>query len=198
MSTGRGGGGAVDIPASTKKVVQDLKEVVGNSEEEIYAMLKECNMDPNEAAQRLLNQGDPFHEVKRKRDKKKETGGMKARDSDMRGRPGSGGYIRGGGRGGGGTGGSLPRYGSQGSQEYGGGRGQRTEERMAFILVCVVLAQLQIQLLHPVKQSRRPRALYHHQQALKQQQQQQQQHQFKLQVQLAVAPEEQLMEAAGL
>ncbi|XP_024384604.1 uncharacterized protein [Physcomitrium patens] len=124
MSTGRGGGGAVDIPASTKKVVQDLKEVVGNSEEEIYAMLKECNMDPNEAAQRLLNQGDPFHEVKRKRDKKKETGGMKARDSDMRGRPGSGGYIRGGGRGGGGTGGSLPRYGSQGSQEYGGGRGR--------------------------------------------------------------------------
>lgn len=78
------------------------------------------------------------------------------------------------------------------------GEVERTEERMAFILVCVVLAQLQIQLLHPVKQSRRPRALYHHQQALKQQQQQQQQHQFKLQVQLAVAPEEQLMEAAGL
>lgn len=46
----------------------------------------------------------------------RQTGGMKARDSDMRGRPGSGGYIRGGGRGGGGTGGSLPRYGSQGSQ----------------------------------------------------------------------------------
>jgi hypothetical protein len=57
MSTGRPGGAAVEIPASTKKVVQDLKEVVGNSEEEIYAMLKECNMDPNETAQRLLNQG---------------------------------------------------------------------------------------------------------------------------------------------
>jgi len=59
-SRGGGGGGgavAVEIPASTKKVVQDLKEVVGNSEEEIYAMLKECNMDPNETAQRLLNQG---------------------------------------------------------------------------------------------------------------------------------------------
>ena len=59
MSSGsrRGGGAAVDIPATTKKVVQDLKEVVGNSEEEIYAMLKECNMDPNETVQRLLNQG---------------------------------------------------------------------------------------------------------------------------------------------
>ena len=57
MSTGRRGDAAVEIPASTKKVVLDLKEVVGNSEEEIYAMLKECNMDPNETAQRLLNQG---------------------------------------------------------------------------------------------------------------------------------------------
>ena len=57
MNTGEGGGAALEIPASTKKVVQDLKEVVGNSEEEIYAMLKECNMDPNETAQRLLNQG---------------------------------------------------------------------------------------------------------------------------------------------
>ncbi|XP_024396875.1 uncharacterized protein [Physcomitrium patens] len=123
MSSGRGGGGnAVEIPASTKKVVQDLKEVVGYSEEEIYAMLKECNMDPNETAQRLLNQ-DPFHEVKRKRDKKKESGGAKE-SQDMRGRLGSGGYPRGGGRSGGGRGGSLPRYGSQGSQEHGGGRGR--------------------------------------------------------------------------
>lgn len=56
MSTGRGA--AVEIPASTKKVVQQLKEVVGNkADEEIYAMLKECNMDLNETAQRLLNQG---------------------------------------------------------------------------------------------------------------------------------------------
>ena len=57
MSTGRGA--AVEIPASTKKVVQQLKEVVGNkADEEIYAMLKECNMDLNETAQRLLNQGE--------------------------------------------------------------------------------------------------------------------------------------------
>ncbi|KAI4329141.1 hypothetical protein L6164_021437 [Bauhinia variegata] len=32
---------------------------------------KETNMDPNETAQKLLNQ-DPFHEVKRRRDRKKE------------------------------------------------------------------------------------------------------------------------------
>lgn len=55
MSSGRGG--AVEIPASTKKVVQSLKEIVTNSDEEIYAMLKECNMDLNETVQRLLNQG---------------------------------------------------------------------------------------------------------------------------------------------
>ncbi|KAG0559026.1 hypothetical protein KC19_10G072600 [Ceratodon purpureus] len=126
MSTGRrgGGGAAVDIPASTKKVVQDLKEVVGNSEEEIYAMLKECNMDPNETAQRLLNQ-DPFHEVKRKRDKKKDSGAFKE-GADVRGRPGSAGnYGRGGGRGGGGggRGSSVPRFGSQ-EQGGGGGRGR--------------------------------------------------------------------------
>lgn len=61
MSGRRGGmgGGAVgvEIPASTRKAVQSLKEIVGNSEEEIYAMLKECNMDLNETVQRLLNQG---------------------------------------------------------------------------------------------------------------------------------------------
>ncbi|CAN6448289.1 unnamed protein product [Victoria cruziana] len=34
-------------------------------------MLKECSMDPNETAQKLLFQ-DTFHEVKRKRDKRKE------------------------------------------------------------------------------------------------------------------------------
>uniref|UniRef100_A0A7I4EL82 GBF-interacting protein 1 N-terminal domain-containing protein n=1 Tax=Physcomitrium patens TaxID=3218 RepID=A0A7I4EL82_PHYPA len=124
MSSGKGsGGGAVQVPASTKKVVQDLKEVVGNSEDEIYAMLKECNMDPNETVQRLLNQ-DSFHEVKRKRDKKERSGEAKDRDADMKVRPGSGGYTRVAGRGGGGRGGSLPRYGAQGSQEYGRGRGR--------------------------------------------------------------------------
>ena len=48
---------SVSIPANARKVVQDLKEIVSNSDEEIYAMLKECNMDPNETAQKLLSQG---------------------------------------------------------------------------------------------------------------------------------------------
>ncbi|KAI9083209.1 hypothetical protein K1719_034741 [Acacia pycnantha] len=53
-------------------MVQSLKEIVSNfPEHEIYAMLKECDMDPNEAVSRLLSQ-DPFHEVKSKREKKKE------------------------------------------------------------------------------------------------------------------------------
>eukprot|EP00850_Spirogloea_muscicola_P026844 SM011133S18841 [mRNA] locus=s11133:2:358:- [translate_table: standard] len=44
-------------------------------------MLKECNMDPNETVQRLLNQ-DPFQDVKRRRDKKKE-GTLGMRDAEM-------------------------------------------------------------------------------------------------------------------
>ncbi|KAI3466795.1 hypothetical protein Pfo_023458 [Paulownia fortunei] len=76
MSTSRGsgagnGGGAQPIPAGSRKVVQSLKEIVNCSEVEIYATLKDCNMDPNEAVNRLLSQ-DPFHEVKSKREKKKE------------------------------------------------------------------------------------------------------------------------------
>ena len=53
-------GGAVLIPASVQKIIQDIKEIAGNhSDEEIYAMLKDCNMDPNETAQKLLFQGRP-------------------------------------------------------------------------------------------------------------------------------------------
>uniref|UniRef100_A0A5B6ZG77 GBF-interacting protein 1 N-terminal domain-containing protein n=1 Tax=Davidia involucrata TaxID=16924 RepID=A0A5B6ZG77_DAVIN len=65
------GGGVQSISAASRKMVQSLKEIVNCPEQEIYAMLKECNMDPNEAVNRLLSQ-DPFHEVKRKREKKKE------------------------------------------------------------------------------------------------------------------------------
>ncbi|KAM5587770.1 hypothetical protein ABKV19_006291 [Rosa sericea] len=80
--SGRGGGGGGNgkgntgisgIPAGSRKMVQSLKEIVDNcTEQEIYAMLKDCNMDPNEAVNRLLAQ-DPFHEVKSKREKKKES-----------------------------------------------------------------------------------------------------------------------------
>ncbi|KAL4555339.1 hypothetical protein LXL04_037957 [Taraxacum kok-saghyz] len=66
-------GGRVTIPNNVRKTIQNIKEITGNhSEDEIYAMLKECSMDPNETAQKLLLQ-DPFHEVKRKRNRKKET-----------------------------------------------------------------------------------------------------------------------------
>ena len=55
---GRGAGPpGQTIPSSAKTLVQELKQVVSNTEDEIYAALKECNMDPNEAAQRLLSQG---------------------------------------------------------------------------------------------------------------------------------------------
>ncbi|XP_024026610.1 GBF-interacting protein 1-like isoform X2 [Morus notabilis] len=67
-----GGGFRVSIPSSVRKTIQNLKEIAGNhSDDEIYAMLKECSMDPNETAQKLLLQ-DTFHEVKRKRDRRKE------------------------------------------------------------------------------------------------------------------------------
>ncbi len=54
---GAAAGGGVKIPPSAMEVVRSLKEIVENSDDEIYAMLKECNMDLNETAQRLLNQG---------------------------------------------------------------------------------------------------------------------------------------------
>ncbi|XP_027345068.1 uncharacterized protein LOC113857410 isoform X2 [Abrus precatorius] len=72
--SGKGGGGQkAGIPPASRKMVQSLKEIVSNiPENEIYATLKDCNMDPNEAVSRLLSQ-DPFHEVKSKREKKKES-----------------------------------------------------------------------------------------------------------------------------
>ncbi|KAM3748572.1 hypothetical protein ACB098_05G118900 [Castanea mollissima] len=71
---GKGSNGISTIPASSRKMVQNLKEIVNNlcTEQEIYFTLKECNMDPDEAVNRLLSQ-DPFHEVKSKREKKKES-----------------------------------------------------------------------------------------------------------------------------
>ncbi|CAA7033475.1 unnamed protein product [Microthlaspi erraticum] len=74
----RGSGGdafdnaSVGVPVSSIKIVQTLKEIVNYSDSEIYMMLVECDMDPAETLNRLLSQ-DTFHEVKRKRDKKKET-----------------------------------------------------------------------------------------------------------------------------
>lgn len=58
--------------------IQSIKEVVGeHSDADILDALRDSNMDPNETAQKLLNQ-DPFHEVKRKKDKKRESAGQKS------------------------------------------------------------------------------------------------------------------------
>ena len=49
----------VSIPNNVRKTIQNIKEITGNhSEDEIYAMLKDCSMDPNETAQKLLLQGN--------------------------------------------------------------------------------------------------------------------------------------------
>ncbi|KAL8167855.1 LOW QUALITY PROTEIN: hypothetical protein V2J09_009354 [Rumex salicifolius] len=69
--SGANSGGMGSIPQASKKMLQSLKEIVNCPEIEIYAMLKECNMDPNETVNRLLSQ-DPFHQVKSKKEKKKE------------------------------------------------------------------------------------------------------------------------------
>lgn len=114
---------SLHIPANARKVVQDLQEIVKMSDDEIYAMLKECNMDPNETVQRLLNQ-DTFHEVKRKRDKKKENSNKELGETRARA-PGMGSSMRGGrprARGN-----YAPRYNPEFSsggrgQAYGGGR----------------------------------------------------------------------------
>ena len=62
MSGKKSYNGISDIPSGSRKMVQSLKEIVNCCPEaEIYAVLKDCNMDPNEAVNRLLSQGfSPF------------------------------------------------------------------------------------------------------------------------------------------
>lgn len=58
VAAGGDGSGRVLIPNNVRKTIQNIKEITGNhSEEDIYAMLKECSMDPNETADKLLLQG---------------------------------------------------------------------------------------------------------------------------------------------
>jgi hypothetical protein len=55
------GGETQILSARVRRTIQSIKEIVGNhSESDIYAALKETNMDPNETAQKLLNQGGGF------------------------------------------------------------------------------------------------------------------------------------------
>lgn len=50
------------IPESIQRMVQCIKEIVVlHSDEDVYAMLKECFMDPNEAVQKLLDLGIWLH-----------------------------------------------------------------------------------------------------------------------------------------
>ena len=54
-------GGTQILPARVRKTIQSIKEIVGDhSDADIYTTLKETNMDPNETAQKLLNQGISF------------------------------------------------------------------------------------------------------------------------------------------
>ncbi|XP_058208928.1 GBF-interacting protein 1-like isoform X2 [Rhododendron vialii] len=70
-SSSNSGGSRVLIPSSVRKTIHDIKEIAAkHSDEDIFLMLKECNMDPDETAQRLLYL-DTFQEVKKKRDLKK-------------------------------------------------------------------------------------------------------------------------------
>ncbi|KAJ0244791.1 hypothetical protein HA466_0183320 [Hirschfeldia incana] len=76
VSESRTGGNRVmgppDDDEEERKVIQSIKEILGNhSDADIYTALKEANMDADEAVQKLIHQ-DPFHEVKRRRDRKKE------------------------------------------------------------------------------------------------------------------------------
>ncbi|XP_015696727.1 GBF-interacting protein 1-like isoform X1 [Oryza brachyantha] len=85
----------VSIPAAVRRTIQNIKEIAGgHTDEEVYAVLRECNMDPNETTDRLLSQG-AFHEVRRKRDKKKENS-KESTDArwraGMQGRGGKGGW----------------------------------------------------------------------------------------------------------
>lgn len=48
----------VSVSESLRRTIEDIKEIAGqHSDEDIHAMLKECNMDPNETAQKLLYLG---------------------------------------------------------------------------------------------------------------------------------------------
>ncbi|XP_044501651.1 GBF-interacting protein 1-like isoform X2 [Mangifera indica] len=68
----------VTIPADLRPTIQTIRETTErqHSDEEIYSVLQDCSMDPNETAQKLLYL-DTFHEVKKKRDRKKEGQGIR-------------------------------------------------------------------------------------------------------------------------
>ncbi|KAM2056340.1 hypothetical protein ACFX16_029159 [Malus domestica] len=109
-----GGETRVSIPDNVKLTIQNIRDMTGkqHSDDEIYAVLRECSMDPNETAQKLLYL-DTFHEVKSRKDRRKENSkGRASEDSKMP--PGTQKRVsRGGGQG---------NYSSYFSSDAGGGR----------------------------------------------------------------------------
>ncbi|MED6218584.1 hypothetical protein PIB30_028022 [Stylosanthes scabra] len=91
--SGGGGSSRVPIPNNVRKTIHDIREITGkqHTDDEIYAVLRECSMDPNETAQKLLYL-DTFHEVRRRRDRKKEGFGSRTSEDS---RPRQGGQGRG-------------------------------------------------------------------------------------------------------
>lgn len=53
------GGFRVTIPAHVRPLIQSIRETTGkqHGDEEIYSVLQDCSMDPNETAQKLLYLG---------------------------------------------------------------------------------------------------------------------------------------------
>ncbi|KAJ6886223.1 GBF-interacting protein 1-like isoform X2 [Populus alba x Populus x berolinensis] len=74
------GGNSITIPDNVKKTIQSIREITEkkHSDEDVYSVLQECYMDPDDTAQKLLYL-DTFHEVKRKCDWRKGTQGRGAR-----------------------------------------------------------------------------------------------------------------------
>ncbi|GFS43209.1 PDI-like 2-3 [Actinidia rufa] len=69
-SRSNNGGGAQSIPGVARKMVQSLKEIVNCPETEIYAMLKDYNMDPNETiVEKREDQGGLSSTLERERNR---------------------------------------------------------------------------------------------------------------------------------
>ncbi|EOA40054.1 hypothetical protein CARUB_v10008748mg [Capsella rubella] len=68
-----GGSSRVSIPHHLRKTLQSIREITGkqHSDEDIFAVYKDSFNDPDETAQKLLFL-DTFHEVKSKKEKRKE------------------------------------------------------------------------------------------------------------------------------
>ncbi|OIW02920.1 hypothetical protein TanjilG_29696 [Lupinus angustifolius] len=109
-----GGGGysnsMVPIPHNVRNTIHAIREITGkqHTDHEIYAVLRDCSMDPNDTAHKLFYL-DTFHEVKRRRDQKEGLSSRASEDSRSKqggqgrgGRGASGGYssnfLNGGGR----------------------------------------------------------------------------------------------------